>query len=151
MNDSTIEQLDARDQELVAAAREALKTAYAPYSKVQVGAALLTPDGCIITGSNVENAAFGSTICAERMAVGRANAEGHRAFEAVAIAAESTRLDPDAVMAPCGPCRQVLLEFSRASGTATRVLMAAADGRVTVSDVEELLPLAFGPDRLGDP
>lgn len=132
------------DRALVEAARDATGTAYAPYSGVHVGAALRTPDGDVITGSNVENAAYGSTLCAERMAVGRANALGHRAFTAVAVAARGAGLREDQTVSPCGACRQVLHEMAHATGTPTRVLMTTpATDDVTVATLGELLPLAF--------
>lgn len=128
------------------AAREITATAYAPYSGVRVGAALRTASG-IVTGSNVENAAYGSTICAERMAVGRANAGGERSFEAVAITADGAALPPGQVVSPCGACRQVLYEMARATGVETRVLMGTpATDEVTIASLAELLPLPF--DRL---
>lgn len=138
--------LDPSDRDLVAAARAACDTAYAPYSGVRVGAALLTGGGVVITGSNVENAAYGSTICAERMAVGRANAEGARDFQAVAVAATGDALPADQVITPCGSCRQVLHEMAEVTGTRTRILMTTpGTDRVTIASLEELLPLPFGP------
>lgn len=142
----TYDDLDPGDRDLVDAAREACTTSYAPYSGVHVGAALRTRDGRIVTGSNVENAAYGSTICAERMAVGRANAEGERAFTAVAVTAAGERLPPDQVVTPCGSCRQVLHEMAAATGSRTRVLMTTpGTDRITIGSLEELLPLPFGP------
>ena len=129
------------------AARQVLATAYAPYSGVRVGAALRTAGG-VVTGSNMENAAYGSTICAERTAVGRASSRGERSFEAVAITADGAALRPDQVIAPCGACRQVLHEMAHATGTATRVLMGTpGTDTVTIAPLEELLPLPF--DALG--
>lgn len=137
------DQLDARDRELMDAARQVLTTAYSPYSGVRVGAALRTASG-VVTGSNVENAAYGSTICAERMAVGRANAGGERSFEAVAITADGVGLPAAQVVAPCGACRQVLYEMAHATGTGTRVLMGTpATDQVTIAALAELLPLPF--------
>jgi len=139
------DQLDAEDRELMDAAREVLATAYAPYSGVRVGAALRTPTG-VVTGSNVENAAYGSTICAERMAVGRANAGGERSFSVVAVSARGDRLPAAQVVSPCGACRQVLHEMAALTGTATRVLMDSPGAeQVTVATLAELLPLPFDP------
>lgn len=138
--------LQPADRELVDAARAATDTAYAPYSGVRVGAALRTTGGRVVAGSNVENAAYGSTICAERMAVGRANAEGERAFDAVAVTAHGDRLPADQVVTPCGACRQVLHEMAHVTGTRTRVLMTTpGTDRVTVARLSELLPLPFDP------
>ncbi|MDR0374147.1 MAG: cytidine deaminase [Treponema sp.] len=94
-------------EELFAEARQAALAAYAPYSKFRVGAALLSVDGRVFTGCNVENRSFGLTICAERGAVMYAVSKGHRSFAALAIAA----LDSLAPVPPCGACRQVLSEF----------------------------------------
>ncbi len=91
---------------LVAAACEAREQSYSPYSRFRVGAALLCTSGRVVTGTNVENASFGLSLCAERAAVVRAVAEGERSFEAIAICADGAKPTP-----PCGACRQVLLEF----------------------------------------
>jgi len=96
---------DARD--LVAAARKARDHARADYSKFKVGAALETADGTIITGCNIENATYGLTICAERVAMYKALSDGHRAFRRIAVVAP-----PQAPTPPCGACRQILWEFA---------------------------------------
>jgi cytidine deaminase len=127
------------------AARTAVDSAYAPYSGVRVGAALMTAEGPI-AASNVENGAYGSTVCAERMAVGRANARGLRAYSTVAIAATGDRLPTGRPVTPCGACRQVLHEMAVASDTETRVIMATPDSdEVTIATLDELLPLPFDP------
>jgi cytidine deaminase len=110
--------------------------AYVPYSDYQVGAALLTISGQIVSGCNVENATFGATCCAERTAVFSAVAEGHRAFRAIAVATAG----PEAGT-PCGICRQVLAEFS-ADG-ALEVLCFTPDGAEARYTLAELLPHAF--------
>jgi cytidine deaminase len=139
------DRLDPDDRALIDAAREVAGTAYAPYSGVHVGAALRTPSG-IVTGSNVENGAYGSTICAERMAVGRANARGERSFPAVAVTATGGALRPGQVTSPCGACRQVLHEMAHVTGTETRVLMTTpGTDDITVAFLSELLPLPFDP------
>jgi cytidine deaminase len=137
--------LAEEDRELMDAARAALETAYAPYSGVRVGAALRTVEG-VVAASNVENGAYGSTLCAERLAVGRANAMGLRAYTAVAIAARGDALPGDRPVTPCGACRQVLHEMAHVSGTRTRVLMGTptTDG-VLVAELRELLPEPFEP------
>ncbi len=145
MERTTYGQLSAEDRALLEAARDVMETAYAPYSGVHVGAALQTSDG-VVTGSNVENGAYGSTLCAERMAVGRANALGRRAYTTVAIAARGDALPGDQPVTPCGACRQVLHEMARASGTRTRVLMdTPATDEVLVAGLDELLPAPFDP------
>jgi len=95
---------DARS--LIAAARRARRHARAAYSGFKVGAALQTPDGTVITGCNIENATYGLTICAERVAMFKALSEGHRRFTHIAIVADTAAPTP-----PCGPCRQILWEF----------------------------------------
>ena len=127
-------------QRLVAAAIEARRGAVAPYSNFQVGAALLTTDGNIITGANVESASYGLTCCAERVALFKALTAGERNFEAVAVVA---RLDGGAP--PCGACRQLLSEY--APRAKVWVADAAAPGRVRTFTVAKLLPEAFGEFR----
>ena len=119
---------------LVALARDAREQAHAPYSKFKVGAALLTSTGEIITGCNIENASYGLTLCAERVAVFKAVSEGFRAFDAIAVVADSPR-----PTAPCGSCRQILWEFC-----GDIWVHLARPGRKTTSHrMSELLPLAF--------
>jgi cytidine deaminase len=131
--------------ELVAAARAARKLAYAPYSNFQVGAALLTEDGTVVTGANVENASYGLSICAERVAVFAAVAAGHRRFTAIAVAVNGA--EPGS---PCGACRQVLNEFP--AGPDLQVVCAGDQGdQVEITTLGALLPGAFGPARLGIP
>jgi cytidine deaminase len=92
--------------ELTKLARAARKHAFAPYSKFRVGAALLLTDGSIVTGCNIENATYGLTLCAERVAIFKAMSEGERDFAALAVVADSPRLP-----APCGACRQIIWEL----------------------------------------
>ena len=125
-------------QELVQAALHARRWAYAPYSKYAVGAALLTHSGKIYDGVNVENAAYPTTMCAERVAVYKAVSEGELSFTAMAVVTENAG-------SPCGSCRQVLAEF----GLETIVLIADTEGRVAVeTTVAALLPGAFTPKDL---
>lgn len=124
---------------LIESARLMLSRAYAPYSHFPVGAALLTDNGEIIAGCNVENSSFGLTICAERNAVAAAVARGHRKFRAVAVAASP--VDP---VSPCGACRQVLAEFN----PDMVVISVGCDGRVQEWTLKELLPAGFSPDDL---
>jgi cytidine deaminase len=139
--DSAI-QLDAalRDR-LLEAARAMTDHAYVPYSHFPVGAAILTDDGSIVTGANVENASYGLTSCGERTAAFTAAAQGHRIFRVVAI---STPKAPGAM--PCGACRQVLNEFKPADGPLI-VIMDGSDGPL-VTTLEHLLPSSFGPRDL---
>lgn len=125
-------------EELVKKALEARENAYAPYSNFAVGAALLTGDGEVFTGCNVENASYGLTVCAERVALFKAVSRGKRTFSAIAIAAGT-----DDYCSPCGACRQVLAEF----GGDTRVYMANRKGRYWEMTVAELLPAAFNLEK----
>ncbi len=119
---------------LVAAATSVRENAAAPYSKFKVGAALLTEDGRIFTGCNVESASYGLTVCAERNAVFKALSEGAKAFRAVAVVTDA---DPPA--SPCGACRQVLWDQCRDID----VVIATPRGVATRIRLSALLPLAF--------
>jgi cytidine deaminase len=120
--------------ELVNAACEARATAYVPYSGFPVGAAVLTAEGTVVAGCNVENASYGLTVCAERVAVFRAVAEGGREFRALAVASSGGA-------APCGACRQVLAEFS--GDLIVLLVDADAPDRVRKTSLAELLPDRF--------
>lgn len=122
------------DRELINMAFAALKQAYAPYSGFVVGAALECEDGSVFLGCNIENAAFGDTICAERVAVFKAISEGRRKFRRIAVAANS-----GTYCMPCGSCRQVMSEFS----PELEVLSAREDGRYVSYRLSELLPKRF--------
>lgn len=127
------------DQALVTTAIDMMARAYVPYSKFPVGAALLCEDGAVYTGCNVENAAYGSTICAERTALVKAVSEGHLRFIAIAIAGRSQDF-----CWPCGACRQMLYEFA----PGLRVLAARGDGQFQTAALAKLLPHGFGPNSL---
>jgi len=128
---------------LLAVAREAAGRAYAPYSGFPVGAAVLAVDGTVVPGANVENASYGLTICAERVAAAAAAAAGHRELRAVAVAAPRGR-----GTTPCGACRQVLNEFVPSDGDLI-VVLDGEDGPVQVP-LADLLPRSFGPRDLGE-
>ncbi len=119
---------------LVAAARAARENAVAAFSGFKVGAALETADGTIITGCNVENATYGLTVCAERIAMFKALSEGHRTFRRVAIVA-----DTEAPTPPCGACRQILWEF----GGDLEVILANLKRETGRHQLKDLLPLPF--------
>ena len=125
------------ENSLMAAAKDARRNAYAPYSKFHVGASVLTPQGDIYTGSNIENASYGLTICAERVAIFSAIASGHRSIEHIAVSVHSADENSNGV--PCGACLQVLAEFMRAEGE------IHIDGKGKFK-LRELLPHSF---RLG--
>ena len=124
------------DQELMTKAKTASMNAYVPYSHFPVGAALECEDGTVYTGCNVENAAFGSTICAERTACCKAVSEGHTRFKRIAIYAESQDW-----ATPCGACRQFLAEFTK--DTDLEVLCAKAGNRYVSYKLSQLLPNTF--------
>jgi len=129
---------DELRKQLITSARRVRQHAYAPYSNYTVGAALLTAEGHIYTGVNVENAAYPVTICAERAAVFKAISEGERKFTALAVVTDNGGT-------PCGSCRQVLAEF----GLEMLVLIADGDGKLLQeTTVRALLPGAFGPQDL---
>ncbi|RYD04091.1 cytidine deaminase [Desulforamulus aquiferis] len=126
-------------EKLIEMALIARDNAYTPYSKFKVGAALLTKDGKVFSGCNVENASYGLACCAERTAIFKAVSEGHRDFDAIAVVA-----DVPEYCSPCGACRQVLAEF----GGNIQVHMGNLKGQYRTSKVEDLLPGFFGPKDL---
>ena len=126
-------------EELIRKANEAREQAYAPYSRYQVGAAALTADGQVFTGCNIENAAFPSSLCAERVAIFKAVSEGHRQLRAIAVLTSNGG-------SPCGGCRQVMREFG-----GKQLIVLIADGSGTLLEeftLDELLPRSFGPEEL---
>ena len=127
---------------LLGRAREARRNAYVPYSRFPVGAALLTRDGQVVTGCNVENASYGLTNCAERVAVQKAVSEGVHGYHAIAVVGP----EDDLACAPCGACRQVLYEF----GPDLLVVTPdpGAEEGYSVHPMRDLLPGAFEVERL---
>lgn len=121
------------DKELIAAAKKYREFSYSPYSKFKVGAAVLTKKGNVYGGCNVENSSFPVTNCAERTAIFKAVSEGEQEFEAIALIA-----DTPGPCAPCGACRQVMVEFR-----IPKIIMANMKGDVKVVTIEELMPYAF--------
>lgn len=142
--------LQAEEALLLEKARQACTTAYAPYSHFQVGAAVLLADGTIVTGSNQENAAFPSGMCAERTALFSAVANYPDVpVRAIAIAAFTDGNFTEKPVSPCGACRQVMLGIEERSGDAVRVLLYGTEGIYRVGSVRTLLPLQFGEESLG--
>lgn len=134
-------------KEALTAAAEARERAYAPYSNFYVGAALLTADGTIIPGVNVENAAYTVAICAERSALASAVSQGYRQFEAVFVTARHRDYDLDEPVSPCGVCRQALFEFRRAAGQPLTIIMANTSlDKIKESSIDDLLVDGFGPE-----
>jgi len=121
-------------EKLIGAAVASREKAYAPYSNFRVGAAILTKEGRYYTGCNIENASYGLTCCAERVALFKAVSNSERSFEAIAVTAGT-----DEYCSPCGACRQALAEF----GTDIKVYMVNGSGNYQVRTVAELLPESF--------
>jgi cytidine deaminase len=132
--------------ELLKEAIKARENAYAPYSKFAVGAALLTKSGKLYRGCNIENASYPATNCAERTAFFKAVSEGEREFEAIAIAGGPAGKAPEDLCAPCGICRQVMMEFC--DPATFLVILGTGDADVCTYTLQELLPLGFGPKNL---
>ena len=130
------------NKELIRQALEARQMAYAPYSKYKVGAALLTKQGRVYKGCNIENAAYTPSNCAERTAFFKAVSEGERAFEAIAIVG-GLQDSPTDYAYPCGVCRQVMAEFCKSD---FRILVAKHKEDYKIYTLEELVPHRFGPD-----
>ncbi|XP_069039920.1 cytidine deaminase a [Lepisosteus oculatus] len=134
----------AADQDMITGlinkALQAKEFAYCPYSNFRVGAALMTNDGRVFTGCNVENACYNLGVCAERTAILKAVSEGYESFRAIAVSSDLQ----DQFISPCGACRQVMREF----GTGWDVFLTKVDGSYVRMTVDELLPMSFGPDDL---
>lgn len=133
------------ERELIKAALEARKASYSPYSGYQVGAALLTQEGKLYTGCNIENAAYTPTICAERNAIFKAVSEGERHFKAIAIVG-SPAGEVVQFAWPCGVCRQVMMEFCDPAGFV--VISAKSETDYRIKTLDQLLPEGFGPQNL---
>ncbi len=128
------------DTELLQKAHDAQKNSYSPYSKFKVGAALLGQSGRVYLGTNVENASYGLSLCAERVAIFKAVSEGEKVFSKIAVVCPSQ----GDVCRPCGACRQVMLEFA----PDLVVIMSNAEGQTETTFLRELLPASFGPLNL---
>lgn len=135
-------------KELIEEALKARQRAYAPYSRFRVGAALLSQDGRIFSGCNIENAAYSPSNCAERTAFFKAVSEGVRTFSAIAIVGgnETEEQELTAFCPPCGVCRQVMMEFC--DPKSFEIVLAKNPEEYQILRLEELLPLGFGPDTL---
>ena len=132
--------------ELLSEAKEARKMAYAPYSGHKVGAALLTKSGRIYHGCNIENAGFTPTICAERTAIFKAVCDGERAFEKIAVVGAVDDANVDRLCAPCGVCRQVMMEFCDPDEFS--IVLANGKDNCLEMLLRDMLPYGFGPNNL---
>lgn len=137
-------ELEEDDQILVQAAKNATKTSYSPYSGFQVGAALLLDDGTVCTGSNQENVAYPSGLCAERTTIfaAAANHPGKK-FKKLAIAAFTRGEFVENPVSPCGACRQAILEYEKLGGEAIEILLVGRDKVYKIIGIRALLPLCF--------
>ncbi len=133
------------NKELIHIALEAREQAYVPYSKYMVGAALLTKEGKVYKGCNIENAAYTPTNCAERTAFFKAVSEGERNFEAIAVVGGYKGAPVDYAY-PCGVCRQVMMEFCNPKSF--RIITAISEEEYLEKTLEEILPHGFGPENL---
>lgn len=133
-------------EKLIELAIKQLSFSYAPYSAFKVGAALLTREGKIYTGCNIENAAYTPTNCAERTAFFKAVSEGERVFRAICVVGGKNGILID-YTAPCGVCRQVMMEFC--DPDTFRIILAISKEQYKIFTLKELFPLGFGPDNLG--
>lgn len=127
------------EEKLIAAARRAREHAHAPYSQFRVGAAVRTKSGKIFGGCNIENASYGLTLCAERVAIFKAASEGEREFDSIAVVTDTDDLTP-----PCGACRQIIWEFCGD----VPVFLANLKGRVECEQSGKLLPRPFDSSHL---
>ncbi|MBM7559689.1 cytidine deaminase [Marinitoga litoralis] len=121
-------------------AKEAMNKSYSPYSKFKVGAALITKSGKIYTGTNIENASYGLSMCAERTAIFKAVSEGEKDFETLVVIA-----DTDGPVSPCGACRQVIAEFG-----VDEIVLTNLKKDFKIMSVEDLLPYGFSGEELDD-
>lgn len=147
---SSRNELPAEDAQLLQRADEAGANAYAPYSAFYVGAALRLDDGTIVTGSNQENVAYPSGLCAERVAIFSANANHpNTPVAAIAITCNSEKFEVNRPLSPCGACRQVIAETEKRYGKPIKIILSGASGPVqVVESIRELLPLSFEADEL---
>lgn len=132
------------DKELYELAIKAMKHSYSPYSDCKVGAALLCKNGKVFTGTNIENAAFGPTVCAERVAIFKAVSEGEKEFSKIAVVGGKGGVI-NGVFAPCGVCRQVLREFCEDD---FKILLGETADKFKAVTLKDLLPLSFSPDNV---
>ena len=130
------------DKELLSLAVKAMENSYSPYSGCKVGAALLTESGKVYLGTNIENAAFGPSICAERVAIFKAISEGEKSFSKIAVVGGKNGVI-NGIFAPCGVCRQVMREFCSDDFT---VIMGISETEYKSLPLSELLPLSFSPE-----
>ncbi len=145
-----VAELPPEERELVELARQMCGHAYAPYSAFYVGAAILLENGEVIKGSNQENSAYPSGLCAERVAAFAASAMfPDVAMNKIAISARSSHINVEGPVSPCGACRQVLMEYETAQRAPVKILLSKENGKILIIDkVKDLLPLSFSGNGL---
>jgi len=143
-------ELSAEERALLDDATEAIKTSYAPYSQFRVGAAVLLESGKVVKGSNQENTAYPSGLCAERVAIFAAKAKyPNEKIRAIAVTAQTSNFEVDKPITPCGACRQVIAETEKRQKSKLKILMKGHSGPIiSVDGVEILLPLMFHEEKL---
>ena len=142
----TVKSLSDTDQKLIKEAEKAVKNAYAPYSKFEVGAAVLLDNGEVVIGNNQENIAFPSGLCAERVALFAAGANyPNQEVVKLAIASKGDLVDKDQFLSPCGACRQVMAEVSMRQDKSFEIMILNNDGSILIfKEIKDLLPFIFG-------
>lgn len=147
---ANVQELDSVEQNLVQQARSCVEDAYAPYSRFQVGAAVLLEDGTVVTGNNQENASYPIGMCAERVALFAASAHYPRIrVKAIAITARSASFIIDKPVTPCGACRQAIAEYEHRHGSPIRIIMTGESGPLLIAEsISPLLPFQFTADDL---
>ncbi len=146
----SIDELSVQERELIEASKQMTYHSYAPYSEFYVGTAVLLENGVIVKGSNQENAAYPSGICAERVAVFSASSQyPDVTIKTIAVAARNPRQAMDYPISPCGSCRQVLLEFEMKQKKPIRILLTGESGKIFIIEkASDLTPLSFTADDL---
>ena len=146
MDEKVLDSGSLNEKKLIELAHEARKRAYTPYSHFQVGAALVTKQGKVYLGCNIENASYTPSNCAERTAFFKAVSEGEREFAAIAVVGGAEGTEGKETCSPCGGCRQVMREFC--APEEFRILLEDGKGGILNYSLAELLPLGFGPENL---
>ena len=149
-NEYSVDELSAWQENLIVRSVEAQVTSYSPYSHFKVGAAILLEDDSIVLGSNQENAAYPSGLCAERVAIFSCGViHPAKKIKAIAISASTDKFDLNELLAPCGACRQSMLEYEHKQGEEIKILIKGVDDQVVeFGSVKDLLPIPFNCDAL---
>lgn len=146
----SMDELSEKDRMLMATAVDSAGSAYAPYSNLYVGAAVLLENGEIVAGNNQENVAYPSGLCAERVALFTAGAHfPNIPVKAIAITAQSDSFDISEPLAPCGACRQVMVEYEKKYNKKIRMILRGETGKIwTIKSINDILPFSFSSDKL---